>query len=180
LRFVVAAIGAPATAHPKLSVLSGRLEVERIGMLGMSFGGGAVTEFCKVDTRCGAALNMDGGTYGRRQRQPLQTPYLAMVREGGHSLDYLLPASRSDFYRVEVRGAQHLDFTDDPIVLPSLKWVGYSGTIDAERMIEIINAVSLEFFDAYLRGAAKPRFDAAFPELIVQTNGAESRSAGTP
>lgn len=180
LGFVIDSIGASPTAYPKLRPFANRLDVDRIGLLGMSFGGGAVTEFCKADTRCRAALNMDGGTYGRRQREPLQIPYLAMVSEGGHFLDYLLPASRSDYYRVEVRGSAHLDFTDDPMVLPILKWAKISGAIAAERMIEIINAVSLRFFDAYLRGAPHPRFDGEFPELTVQTNESASRPAAPP
>jgi hypothetical protein len=129
-----------------------------------------VTDFCKIDTRCRAALNMDGGTFGLRQREPLQVPYLALVREGQTSLDYLLPASRSDFYSVMVEGAGHLDFTDDTVVLPILKWLNMAGPIAGERAIEITNAVSLRFFDAYLRGGAKPRFDEGFPELTVEMN----------
>jgi len=148
-----------------------RIDADRIGLLGMSFGGGAITEFCKVDARCGAALNMDGGTFGQRQREPLDVPYLALIREGQRSLDYLLAASRSDYYELEVEGTMHLDFTDDTIVLPILKWLGTTGRIGSARIIEITNAVALRFFDAYLRGGPKPRFDGEFPELTVEMNG---------
>ena len=136
----------------------------------MSFGGGAVTELCKSDTRCRAGLNMDGPTFGQRQQQPLHVPYLALIRENQESLDYLLAASRSDYYEVEVKGATHLDFTDDAVVLPILKWLSMTGGIAGGRVIEITNVVSLRFFDAYLRGGPKPRFNAEFPELTVETN----------
>jgi predicted dienelactone hydrolase len=172
LRFVLDSI--TASSDPKLQPFSMRIDPDRIGLLGMSFGGGAVTEFCKLDPRCRAALNIDGGTFGQRQRQPLQVPYLALVREDQRSLDYLLAASQSDYYDVEVAGARHLDFTDDTLVLPILKWLGMTGSIAATRVVEITNAVSLRFFDAYLRGGPKPRFE-EFPELTVQMNAQASQ-----
>ena len=172
LRFIVDSLDAPSDDTAALREFSGRVAVDRVGLLGMSFGGGAVTEFCKIDTRCVAAMNMDGGTYGQRQRQPLQVPYLAMVREGGRSLDYLLENALSACYRIEVAGATHLDFTDDPVVLPILKWLNLTGTIAAKRIVAITQIVSLRFFDAYLRGGPKPRFDPDLPELTVEMNDA--------
>ena len=163
LRFVLDEI-------PRAPAFENRIDADRVGLLGMSFGGAAVTEFCKVDARCRAALSMDGGMFGQRQREPLEVPYLALLREG-RSADHLLATSRNDFYEIEVQGATHLDFTDDTIVLPMLKWLNMTGTIAAERIIEITNAVALRFFDAYLRGGPKPRFDGEFPELTVDVNG---------
>ena len=116
-----------------MQAISTRIDADQIGLLGMSFGGGAVTELCKSDARCRAGLNMDGGTFGQRQRQPLQVPYLALTRENQDSLDYLLSASRSDYYAVEVKGTTHLDFTDDAVVLPILKWLNISGDIAGGR-----------------------------------------------
>ena len=154
---------------PKQTAFENRLDLDRIGFLGMSFGGAAITEFCKSDTRCRAAMNMDGGTYGRRQREPLQVPYLALIRDVQHSsLDYLLRASRSDYYQLTVAGATHLDFTDDTVVLPILKWFGMSGDTGGWRIIEITNAVALQFFDGYLRDRPKPRFDGEFPEVTMK------------
>ena len=176
LRFVLDALGAPAGRYPRLREFSGRIAAGRVGLLGMSFGGGAVTEFCKSDARCAAAMNMDGGTYGQRQRQPLQVPYLALIREGQRSLDYLLATSLSDCYRVEVEGTTHLDFTDDPIVLPILSWAGITGSIAAERIVAITQVVALRFFDAYLRSGPKPRFDGDLPELTVEMNDAARAS----
>jgi predicted dienelactone hydrolase len=168
LRFALDSL-TTAPGRAKLQAIAARIDFDRIGFLGMSFGGGAVTELCKSDPRCRAAMNIDGGTFGERQRQPLGVPYLALVREGQDTLDYLLPASRSDYYAVEVAGATHLDFTDDAVVLPILRWIGITGPIEGERVIALTNVVALRFFDAYLRGGPKPRFD-EFPELAVKTN----------
>jgi len=170
LRFVLDSITALSAGHPALQAFSGRIDADRIGLLGMSFGGGAITELCKSDARCRAASNIDGGTFGVRQRQPLEVPYLMLRRDTEPSSDYLLRASRSDYYRVEVAGTTHLDFTDDPVVLPILKWVGVFGPIATDRIVEIVNAVELRFFDGYLRGGPKPRFEGQFPELTVETN----------
>ena len=71
----------PSGQDPKLQAISDRIDADRIGLVGMSFGGGAVTELCKSDARCRAGLNIDGGTFGRRQREPLQLPFLGMQRE---------------------------------------------------------------------------------------------------
>jgi predicted dienelactone hydrolase len=170
LRFALDALTAQDAVDPRLRSFASALDADRIGLLGMSFGGAAVTELCKSDVRCRAGMNMDGGsTFGRRQREPLQVPFLALVQEGSESLDYLLPASHGDFYKVEVRGAKHLDFTDDTVALPILKWLSITGDIAGERMLEITNAVALQFFDAYLRDNPTPRLT-QFPELTVRTN----------
>ncbi len=158
-------------AVPRQPQFANRLDADRVGVLGMSFGGGAVTEFCKADARCRAVLSIDGPAFGHRQREPLRAPYLALIREGRRrSLDYLPPLARNDRYEIEVAGTMHLDFTDDTVVLPILKWFGMTGPIAGWRIIEITNELSLRFFDAYLRDAPKPRFGDEFPELTVETS----------
>jgi predicted dienelactone hydrolase len=176
LRFVLDSITITSDQAAEMQAISAWIDADRIGLVGMSFGGGAVTELCKSDSRCRAGLNIDGGTFGRLQREPLEVPFLGMTREGQDFLDYLLSASADDYYAVEVEGATHLDFTDDTVVLPILKWLDITGEIDGLRMIEITNAVALRFFDAYLRGGPKPRFDDGFPELTVRINAHAERS----
>ncbi len=166
LRFVLDAVTKPSGNDSRLQAFANRIDADRIGLLGMSFGGGAVTELCKSDARCRAGLNIDGPTFGQRQRQPLEVPYLALVREDQDTLDYLSRDSRNDYFEVAVRGTTHLDFTDDAVVLPVLKWLNVTGPIDGWRAIEITNVVALRFFDAYLRDGSEPRFD--LPELIVK------------
>ena len=77
---------------------------------------------------------MDGGTFGQRQREPLPVPYLAYDAREPRFLDYLLSASRNDYYAIEVKGATHLDFTDDTVVLPILKWLNITGDIAGGRV----------------------------------------------
>lgn len=57
------------------------------------------------------------------------------------------------------------------LIVLFMKWLGLNGTIDAERAIEIVNSVTLRFFDTYLRGRDEVRFDGnEFPELRFEMN----------
>ena len=172
LRFAADSILGPKNAESPLEEFASRVRLDRVGVMGMSFGGGAVAEFCKSDSRCAAGLNLDGGAYGSRQREPLRVPYLAMIGPHNEGLNAeFISASRSDFYEVTVEGTAHNDFMDSTIIAPVLKWLDVNGDIRGERMIEITNAVSLAFFEAYMRDGPKPRFDTGgFPELTVETN----------
>ena len=83
--------------------------------------------------------------------------------------------STSDYYEVLVEGAGHGDFCDMTFLMPFMKWLGANGPIEPMRAVDIVNAVSLQFFDAYLRDGRDPRFDAQeFPELRVTMNAAAS------
>ena len=75
----------------------------------------------------------------------------------------------ADFWDLRVKGATHLDFADFAYLWPILKLVGFSGSIDGMRMMEILDSVQLDFFDHYLKG--KPVRDGAhtgFPEIVVR------------
>lgn len=172
LQFVMGAISAPPKGNPELARLLERVDADRIGLLGMSVGGATVTEACKIDTRCRAGLNLDGALFGQHQRQALQTPFLSVVSAPNRKFDeYQFSKSKSDYYQVLVEGAGHGDFLDMTFLMPFMKWLGANGTIAPERAVEIVNLVSLRFFDAYLRDGPKPRFDAQeFPELRVTMN----------
>jgi hypothetical protein len=51
------------------------------GVFGMSFGGAAAGEFCKVDDRCKARVNLDGTQFGRHWTQPVAAPFLMLYHE---------------------------------------------------------------------------------------------------
>ncbi len=177
VRFVMDVIAAPTQGPSELATLLGRVDANRIGLLGMSVGGATVTDVCKIDTRCRAGVNLDGGLFGQYQRQPLPSPFLSMVSAGNKKYgEHLLVNSTSDYYEVLVEGAGHGDFCDMTFVMPFMKWLGANGPIDAMRAVEIVNAVSLQFFDAYLRDGPKPRFDMQeLPELRVTMNAEASK-----
>lgn len=59
-------------------LLAGKIDLTRIGSFGHSFGGATALEVCRVDVRCQAAVNMDGGLYGESVAQPAVRPLLLM------------------------------------------------------------------------------------------------------
>jgi pimeloyl-ACP methyl ester carboxylesterase len=146
------------------------LDLERMGVFGMSYGGAAAGEFCKIDSRCKAGVNLDGTQSGRHWDRKVPVPFLMFYNDehqGGNDYAYLPPVA--DFWDLRVKGTTHTDFTDFVYLWPVLKLMGLAGSIDGMRMMEILNSVQLEFFDHYLKG--KPVRDgliAGFPELVVR------------
>jgi predicted dienelactone hydrolase len=159
-----------APAVPAL--VAGRVDVNQIGLVGMSLGGGAVTALCKEDVRCHAAVNLDGGLWGNRTRQPLTVPYLVVAHpDNAHFFEHDLLTSEAPYYAITVAGAEHTDFMDISLFAPVLRWLGVTGSIEGERVIDIMNVLSLRFFDAYVRGTVTPALEPeGFPELSTQTN----------
>jgi len=146
------------------------IDTSGFGVFGMSYGGAAAGEFCKVDYRCKAGVNLDGTQFGRHWNQAVSAPFLMLYHEehqGGNDFAYLPPTH--DFWDYGVKGATHFDFTDFSYVWPLFRMFGYTGPIDGMRMIDIVNAVVLNFFDHSLKG--KPVDGELFvdiPELVVR------------
>lgn len=178
------------------SLFVGKLDLEAIGLLGMSFGGATAAEVCHVDARCRAAVNIDGGhMYGVGSELldgDIRTPFLMI-----HSEDLVtFPApsehdpndyqSHSDFYyeapetrgtrtdvvRFRVAGTSHLHLTDLSLMVRAIP--GLASRTPGGRIAEILNRYTLEFFDQHLRGEAAPLLDGPsleFPEVVFQSLG---------
>lgn len=146
------------------------LDTTRLGVFGMSLGGAAAGEFCKIDPRCQAGANLDGTQFGSHWKSKVAAPFLMFYHEehqGGNDYAYLPPSH--DFWDYTVRGTKHGNFMDVFYTHPIFRTVGAGGSIEPARMREIINTVMLTFFDHYLKG--KPLaadWSAKFPELIVR------------
>jgi predicted dienelactone hydrolase len=146
------------------------IDTDGFGIFGMSYGGGAAGEFCKVDARCKAGANLDGTQFGRNWNQAVAAPFLMLYHEehqGGNDFAYLPPTH--EFWDYGVKGATHFDFTDFTYVWPLFKTLGFTGPIDGMRMIDITNIVVLSFFDHTLK--RKPVSGELFtdiPEIVVR------------
>jgi hypothetical protein len=59
-----------------------------------------------------------------------------------------------DSYELVIKGSEHMNFTDLPIVSPFLsKMLGGLGDVDARYCIETTNKDILQFFDHYLKSS---------------------------
>ena len=154
------------------------IDTSGFGVFGMSYGGAAAGEFCKVDARCKAGVNLDGTQFGHHWNQAVSAPFLMLYHQehqGGNDFAYLPPTH--DFWDYGVKGATHFDFTDFSYVWPLFKTLGYTGLIDGMRIIGIMNVVVLNFFDHSLRG--KPisgELFADIPEIVVRQHAIQART----
>ena len=131
-------------------IFKGKLDMDRIGVFGMSLGGLATNEICLTDKRVKAGVSMDGGLYGTLIEGKLEIPfmYLNSKRFLGYG-NIFTDQSKKDCYSLSVREADHYNFSDYSIYpVPSIGFL--LGTIDGARTIEIMNVLVLAFFDKYL------------------------------
>jgi len=148
----------------------GRMDVNRAGAIGHSFGGAAATAECAQDRRVHAAVNMDGwffdAIHERGPDQPLlvinaSTAKGSVVSGPNATVEAVLDAS--DFadmeaslhkfggYLLSVKGAFHEDFTDQPLTSP-LRSLSHRGALPAKEIQSIVRCYVVAFFDKTLRG----------------------------
>jgi len=148
------------------------LDTNHAGAFGHSFGGAASFNLLGRDPRIISAVNLDGWTFGAlasRTTQPMmlideqsvadRERDLLTLPQPGTTEDQLdradntaVEASLSHFggNRLYIRGTQHLDFSDQPL-LPPLRRLEYTGPIAPARIDNILRQTVLNFFDQTLR-----------------------------
>ncbi len=153
---------------------AGHLDTSRIGVFGQSFGGATAFQVCAIDSRCKAAINIDGTQWGTLLDTPLQTPFLMVYGETTDRLnDWVLNTSPASGYSLRVNGAWHINFTDFNLVSPLFKLplLGTLGEIDSRQMERIMNAYILAFFDQTLKGIPSSLFQSVsidYPEVELK------------
>jgi dienelactone hydrolase len=185
-------------ANDPAQLLTGRLDLERVGIFGHSLGGVAAVLACTVDRRFKAALNLDGGTgeMSDNLERGIEQPFMLMVKAqtpASAATDKQLAAwelSREQYealmkkdagekeanykklkaaaYRVSIRGAQHMSFSDVPLLERD------NHGLDARRGLGIISTYTLAFFNKYLNDEDSALLDgpsAAYPEVISERFG---------
>lgn len=186
------------------SRFAGRLALDRIGVLGHSFGGAASAEACRTDGRCKAAIDLDGTPYGDVASAGLAQPFMFILSEPvtppavlirffwgsrqaydeeqaseARAIDTIYRASANG-HRLVVRGAQHFDFTDSALLFePLMKIFGMLGPIDGRRVLALTSDYVRAFFDHYLENADAPLLrgaPAAYPEVRLESHERASRA----
>lgn len=159
---------------PALRRFQRRLDMERIGVFGMSFGGATAAAVCLQDSRCRAGINMDGTMFGAvaARDSALHVPFMFMTSEPfGMLPEPVFRRTRAPAWLLKVNGSTHLDFTDLSLVSPLLRTAGMMGPIDGERMQTIMNAYIVAFFDRTLADRDPPLLQGAstdYPEVELQ------------
>jgi predicted dienelactone hydrolase len=145
------------------SVLAGKLDLRRVGVLGESLGGAAASETCILDNRCLAGLSFDSTPYGVTIDHPVTHPYMFLNNETNDTNETVYRMADAPAYYVTIQGTTHTNFTELGLISPLFRWVGALGPIDQRRMIQISNAYILAFFDKYLQGIASSLLSGVSP-----------------
>jgi dienelactone hydrolase len=153
------------------SAFSGRLDLDRIGVIGHSFGGAATAQACLVDTRCKAGVDIDGTLYGDVPQVGVHPPFLFITSEPPDpSIQEPLVRSFSSSLKngahwITILGSRHFSFTDLAVTFaPAIKIVGLLGNIDGHRGLQITSDYILAFFDEYLNQRNNSLLDGPSPD----------------
>ena len=150
-----------------------KLNLDRIGVFGMSMGGIASTEICITDKRIKTCVSIDGGLNGSILSEELQIPLLFLNSKRFLGYGNLFTSkSKMDCYSLSVKDSDHYNFSDYSVYpVPSISFL--LGTIDGEKTIEIMNVIVLGFFDKYLKENKDINLIEQankYPEIEIATN----------
>ena len=149
-------------------ILHGLLDLDHVGVMGMSLGGIVTAQACATDTRIDACLMMDApvptavAAIGLRQAalwisRPAADQRLERAASGGwpeaeidaQAQTIAKALSNSDHGQlVQLHGLFHVYFTDLPAIQPALGWLGQSGQAGALKAHRQINELTTAFFAA--------------------------------
>jgi pimeloyl-ACP methyl ester carboxylesterase len=183
--FVVSQLEQLNAADPS-GKLTGRLDMQRLGMFGHSFGGATALQFCHNDPRCKAGIDIDGAPYGNVVQEGLKQPFLFILSD--HSRELADPASRqihldmqsiydrlpSGRLFITIRGANHFSFSDQMLVkshyvIGMMRLLGVGG-LEGRRGLAITAEYVHTFFDVYLKDApavSLKKVSQLYPEVQV-------------
>ncbi|MBK8249706.1 MAG: hypothetical protein IPK85_20240 [Gemmatimonadetes bacterium] len=149
----VADLLAQWSAEAPLPGFGGRLRTDRLGIIGMSFGGATAASFCAADPRCAVGINLDGLNFGAGADTAIPAPFLFATSGGNRRMyDTEFQRASGSAWLINVAGANHLDWTDFGYISPLFVKLGVLGGIPAGRMREIMNTAVLGMMDAHLTG----------------------------
>ena len=144
------------------------------GQMGMSFGGSTTGGLCLFDSRCTAAINLDGGDYHTTPfNTQMPVPFLMMYsdyvqmirgfRDPGDtdpiygfndfSYERFETAGLADnIYRIQVNDVAHLGYSDATWFMRNPVKGALLGDIPGDVMLPLQNDFVLGFFNKLLRG----------------------------
>lgn len=163
--------------------LLGGLNLNEVGMLGMSEGGATAASTMLDDQRIKAGVNMDGTLYGPVVAAGLDRPFMLLTnadhtRDNDPSWASFWNASTGWKRDFRLLGSVHGTFFDGVVLFPQLagelgltptELTNDVGTIDQTRALEIESTYVDAFFDQHLRHRPEHLLDGPsprFPEMV--------------
>jgi dienelactone hydrolase len=163
-----------------------RLDLDRIGMMGWSFGGATAVQMSKDDPRVKAVIDQDGQLFGDVWEKGTSRPVMLMHHgnedkapkpDDGPFMKAMIDLTRvydrtflekstNDWYEITIAKTQHGHFSDFMLFFPK-----NPAELEPQRAHEIITAYTMAFFDKYLRGQKGGLLEgpsAAYPEVTFK------------
>ncbi len=157
-------------------LLTGHVDTgARVVYVGHSFGGAASLEACRLDARCGGAVDLDGSQFGEVVTAGLKAPMLLLgsedscitgrcgpaAAENKDDVDRakrLLAASSGPTWCSTITGARHFNFTDYGIyyLAAPLRSFLALGNADGRKVLLQQNADVSGFVDHVVQGTPLP------------------------
>jgi pimeloyl-ACP methyl ester carboxylesterase len=136
------------------------LDLDNIGVVGHSTGGGGAIYASLIDSRIQALIGLDAWVEPIEDilsTSQLSIPSLFLRSESwetGPNNDVLLPmlrtASNATLY--QVKGTSHYDFVMVYMYTSLSKVLGFSGPIDTQTMLDVLFKSQIDFFSHHLKG----------------------------
>jgi hypothetical protein len=151
------------------ALLAGRLDLERLGALGYSWGCVPAAEFCRIDPRCKAALLLDVGSILEAApdlfQLGLQKPFLAVNSTMGprpaippsynpewlYASRVLFTNAINNAYWFQIQDSSHQSFQDRGSLISDPTRTADPTAISREQS-RTVRACTISFFDKYLKG----------------------------
>ncbi|TYB86481.1 MAG: hypothetical protein FXF54_11345 [Kosmotoga sp.] len=140
---------------------NGMLDLNNIGLMGHSGGGGIVLDYALNHDNINALLCLDPAIYLMTQKElsaGLDIPFMITMSEEWLNLKrydkvkFLLEASRSKWYTSEIENALHADYAMIHYLSPLALMLNKTDTFMSRGGEEIIKELILAFFDENLKG----------------------------
>jgi pimeloyl-ACP methyl ester carboxylesterase len=195
--FTVDRLVALASQDPQ-GVLTGRLDLSRVGVFGLSLGGEVAAQACRDEPRLQACVMMDVWMPQDVVSPGLTRPALFLTRDAATMRSEGWPseavtetlttmraayaADRAPAWFVTAPGLYHQDFSDAPLLSPLTRTLHVTGPIPAQRAHDITADYTAAFFDVTLRRTTSPLLSSTqrpFPGVSVESRaGTETDGRG--
>lgn len=183
LRFVLDELEQLDQYDPE-GILAGRMDLDRIGVFGHSFGGATAAEVCWLDARVDVGLNIDGAFLSPLRLdggRAMNKPFMTMLHENYPDYDLsphnFFERQSGSAYQLVIAGTTHQSFMDLGYVFRGLfgelpDFATTFGSLNSTRAITIIRAYTLALFNKHLQGYEVSLLDTgntSFPEVTFHS-----------